>query len=483
MVFAMILDISELSERNPWWTNLDRIWNDGYIRRALESGITWRPRIFTIDELNRDAVYTLRGPRQVGKTTYLKFLIAELLKEIDDSRRIIYLSCDPLENVSELRETLLNYLRWVRGFTKDRLYIVLDEVTRVTDWQLAVKDLLDHNYLGNSVVIACGSHSLDVRKGAELLPGRRGNYVPPPDRILYPMSFREFVSAYEPDLFTKIESRIKGKSFLEAIKELRVFRIDLEILFNKYLITGGFPAAISNFKKNAERTISIHPYNDLKYYIRGDIIRAKKNPDLAEKIINITINMMGDPVSINKIAREANCDPKTAQEYVYVLESMYIILRIPYPDINSWTPLERKMKKLYLFDPFLLYTGRHMLFEGEDPYELTFKTLNTMKPKILELATASHLKRITPRLFYWRTTKGREIDFLVTSKNSIIGIEVKETPKYRDTTYALAVLNRIPSRRRKTAIVTGLTRETIINNHQKIIPIPHLLYIINKLFV
>ena len=140
------------------------------------------------------------------------------------------------------------------------------------------------------------------------------------------------------------------------------------------------------------------------------------------------------------------------------------------------------MKKLYLLDPFLVYTGRHMLFEDEDPYELTLKTLDAMKPKILELLVASHLKRITPRLFYWRTSKGREIDFLIPTRDAIIGIEVKETPKYRDATYALAVLNRIPSRRQKIAIVTGLTKETTINN-QKIIPIPHLLYTINKLFV
>ncbi len=478
----MILDISELSERNPWWLNSDRIWDDGYIRRALKSGISWRPQVFTIGELDRDAVYTLRGPRQVGKTTYLKFLIAELLRKVDDPRRIIYLSCDPIESVSELRETLLNYLRWVRGFTKDRLYIVLDEVTRVTDWQLAVKDLLDHNYLSNSVVLACGSHSLDVRRGAELLPGRRGDYVPPPDRILYPMNFRQFVGAYCPEIFADIERRIKKKRFLKALAELRVFGIDLEILFNKYLITGGFPAAVSNFKRNSEKTMSVHPYNDIKYYIRGDIMRAKKNPEIATKIINAIINTMGDPVSINKIAREANCDPKTAQEYIYVLEAMYIILRIPFPDVNSWTPLERKMKKLYLFDPFLLYTGRHMLLEDEDPYKLTLKTLNRMKPKILELIVAGHLRRITSRLFYWRTSKGKEIDFLAITKDTIIGIEVKETPKYKDTTHALAVLNRIPSRKRKIVIVTGQTKETRINN-KMIIPIPQFLYVIDKLFL
>jgi len=478
----MILDIAELSGRNPWWRNPNAIWHDEHIQRALDSQIHWRPRIFTVNELERNAVYTLRGPRQVGKTTSLKFVIAELLKIIDDPRRVLYLSCDPLDNLHELRVTLLNYLRWARSFTRKHLYIVLDEVTRIGDWQVAIKDLVDHNYLKHSVIVACGSHSLDVRRGAELLPGRRGNYVPPSDRILYPMSFKEFVGAYDPELYANMEARIKDKNFLDAIEELRIFEIELEILLNKYMVTGGFPAAVSNFKKSLEKRISIHPYNDLKYYINGDIMRAKKNPEISRRILNAIIDFMGEPVSINKIARKSNCDPKTAQDYIFVLESMFVINTIPFPDIKTWRPLERKRKKLYLLDPFLLYVGRHMIFEDEDPYELTLKTLNVMKPKILELMVASHLRRLTPRVFYWRTSNGKEVDFVVPVRAKMIGIEIKETPRRKDTAHTLALLNRIPRGGEKLVIITGQTKETLVEQRKIIVPIQLLLYVIDKLF-
>jgi len=477
----MIMDISELYERNPWWHDPRRVQDDMHIGRALESEIYWRPKIFKLNELDRDAVYTLRGPRQVGKPTYLKFIVVELLRGVDDPRRVLYLSCDPLESVSDLRGTLLNYLRWIRGFSKERLYLILDEVTRINNWQLAIKDLIDHNYLENSVVIACGSHSLDVRRGAELLPGRRGNYVPPPDRILYPMSFRQFVNAYDPRVFSDIESRVQGKKLSEAIEELRTFQINLESLFDKYLITGGFPAPISNFKKNLERTIDVHPYNDLKYYISGDIVRAEKNPELAKKIINAIIDTMSNPVSINKIAREANCDPKTAQDYIYVLESMFIVLTVPFPNVNYWTPLERKMKKIYIFDPFLVYAGKHMLLEDEDPFKLALKTLNAMKPKILELVVGNHLRRLASKLFYWRTSKNKEVDFIVPKKDVIIGVEVKETPRRRDLPHVLAILNRMPRGGQKIAIVTGLTKDIVIADNEIILPIPLFLYIVDKL--
>ena len=61
-------------------------------------------KIFNVSDLGADAIYTLSGLRQVGKTTLIKFLIKDLLNLVEDPKTILYLSCDPIENRGELQK-------------------------------------------------------------------------------------------------------------------------------------------------------------------------------------------------------------------------------------------------------------------------------------------------------------------------------------------------------------------------------------------
>ena len=73
--------LDRLRELNPWWSDAQAIQRDRHLR-ALASSPFQRP-ILLLDQLQLDApiVYTLRGPRQVGKTTTVKLLIRKLLDQ------------------------------------------------------------------------------------------------------------------------------------------------------------------------------------------------------------------------------------------------------------------------------------------------------------------------------------------------------------------------------------------------------------------
>ena len=87
-----------LATQNQWWIDPNKIQEDDQIQRAEKSSVRWNPRILYTFNLEQDAVYTLRGPRQVGKTTAIKLTIKKILETGINPRRIFYWTCDLLSN-------------------------------------------------------------------------------------------------------------------------------------------------------------------------------------------------------------------------------------------------------------------------------------------------------------------------------------------------------------------------------------------------
>ncbi len=104
-----------------------------------------------------------------------------------------------MSNPKELANILECYLQNARKtLPKQRLYLFIDEVSSVKDWQKGIKHLWDMGLLENCSVILTGSHSLDIRNASERLPGRRGSVKDVLDKILLPMKFTEYVETKKP---------------------------------------------------------------------------------------------------------------------------------------------------------------------------------------------------------------------------------------------------------------------------------------------
>ena len=82
--------MSSILTQNPWWENPENIETDQSITNYEESQIKWTPRIRHYIKLDDELIYTLRGPRQVGKTTLIKLMIRDLLRKGVNQRRIFY---------------------------------------------------------------------------------------------------------------------------------------------------------------------------------------------------------------------------------------------------------------------------------------------------------------------------------------------------------------------------------------------------------
>ena len=163
----------ELFDLNPWWEDPENIKIDRHIVLFEEKKYKYHPeKILNQIKIDQAGIYTLRGPRQIGKTSALKLLIRALLASDVDPKRIVYLPCDNMKDRFELTDIIMRY---VRVFTQDRkLFLFIDEATLIPDWQLAIKYLVDTGFLDRAVVVITGSSAYDLKISSERLPGRRG---------------------------------------------------------------------------------------------------------------------------------------------------------------------------------------------------------------------------------------------------------------------------------------------------------------------
>jgi len=85
-----MVKIAEIVDQNPWWKHGADFTQYDHTFRKISPIYFKRKEI----ELKKGNVYIIRGPRQVGKTTYLKHTVKNLLDRGINPRHVLYLSLD-----------------------------------------------------------------------------------------------------------------------------------------------------------------------------------------------------------------------------------------------------------------------------------------------------------------------------------------------------------------------------------------------------
>jgi predicted AAA+ superfamily ATPase len=433
-------DLTLLARDNPWWGDHRAIDRDPQIRAVEAAPFVWRPPLPFASPA--PAVYTLRGPRQVGKTTLLKLFIRDLIEaDRRTPRSILYLDCERagLSGAHELAHAVRVYLHWAAE--SQPLYICLDEVTRVRDWGSAVRRLADSGVLESSVLIATGSHALDVKRGGERMPGRRGR-ARHFDYLLMPLSFRDYVSLRLPDIGTRLpalDSLEESAETLQAAREAALDGAVLELEFERYLATGGFLAAVTRERQEGE--IGTDLYVQHRDAIVGEVIRTGHRESYFRELVRWLWPRLGREFSWRDAAGETEIGTHvTARRYLEDMEELYvwhIFQRVKEPDRPS--PAFKSPKKLYPLDPFTFHTlnawGRGAL----DPWRCTCEVLADpgTASRVVEGVVADHLRRAYGRnCFYYRSRTGREVDFVAfgpgDGRTAMVEVKWRDRVERRD---------------------------------------------------
>jgi predicted AAA+ superfamily ATPase len=456
------LSISQLGEQNPWWRDKSLIESDPLIAAWEKSSFRWCPRIVETFQWDAKVVYSLRGPRQVGKTTLLRLKIRDLLKSGVDARRIFYWACDQVESFEKLSAIINGYLDWARRFSKEMLYLFLDEVSAVKDWQRSIKYLYDIGKLRNCLVVLTGSHSLDLVKATESLAGRRGEVDKLvdsiPDKIFLGAKFSEYVETRNQEILKVLRelrllsTRNRLNALLdlangeipERLNELKLYQKDLNGLLDDYLVTGGIPRAVNSYVSRG--AIPEIVYSDYVNLILRDIARWGGNEIFLRQIVQRIVHTLSSKVSWNALKDETEISTHdTARWYVDILRNSFVVCYLHHLNKEKGVPYYRKAKKIYFSDSFIFHSLRWWALGGKQPFSEAFEFLKDAeeKSKLIESVVCNHLIRLlfnmepssqfeyTTRLFYWESSKKREVDFVAKLGDDFLPIELKYQPKVR----------------------------------------------------
>ena len=456
---------SILRESNPWWENPANIQNDQKLQEWEQSEIRYIPRIMHEIKYNFEpsntVVYSLRGPRQVGKTTLVKMQIKEFLNNGISAWNILYYSADLLDTPQDVVDITRTYLNisslWRKG---DRYYIFLDEISSVPQWQKGIKWLVDMNILKNATVMVTGSHSIDIMRSSERLPGRRGVVNGSHDKMLLSMRFSEYVTVtnntirkimVKNDMFSistrrGIFAKLLNNEIDERLYLFEQYQDELDYILQSYLITGGIPKIVDEKIKTGN--ISESTKNAYFESLMGQWGSFQKNKTFLKQFCMAIIKGMGTHMSWNGLFKEADLgSPNTASDYAHTLKEMFVLLIIHMYGTDKKIPLIKKNRKFYFQDPFFL----HML-NTVAGLDTTFNTniinytaQEENQGKILEGVVADHLIRWAfdlsgqrqsfdyfDHVFYWKDEKGREVDFILRAGEfAEVPIELKYRNKIK----------------------------------------------------
>lgn len=421
-----MLSDAEILKQNEWWSKPGWRETDPHLRALRRQPQRLPAPVTEQIDLADPGIHTLRGPRQVGKSTALKLLVERALEQVAPSR-VIYLAFDLLEGrpLSELAATVVR-AKELAG-AEQPMILLLDEVTEVDGWQTAVKAIWDDGTLREDVVVCTGSSAVDLHRGtAERLPGRRGAGG---DHALFPHSFATFASALDqaipasPRLSIEALVSTDGR---EALREALRHGPRLSAALERYLAFGGLPHAIAEActgaRRPTERTLAVSLDSLLRELQRRGASRAE-----AHALLERLIRSLGSSLSWTSLAQDMAVSPPTARSYVEFLAASYQLLPIYSWRSDSGSPALGRDKKVYFADP-LMHSAAHAQAPG----------LEVDLPALVENAVAICLQRryepeqlrmegfdAPSRLHVWRTRRSGEIDFVCGSRDQLAAVEVK----------------------------------------------------------
>ena len=323
-----------------------------------------------------DRAVVLSGPRRSGKTYLMYMGIKELLARKEDKNSILYVNFEDsrlLGAMSQDLNTLLEVFFEICPDRNDKTWVFLDEIQVIPDWERFVRTLVD---MENVNVFVTGSSSKLMSK--EIATSMRGRSL---TYNVYPFSFAEVLKAGK----LEYEEYLSSAQMGEIIQKLE-----------DYVRYGGFPETV-RYREEWDRILS----EIVDVTIFRDIVERYdvKNIKMLKLFLNAIFN--SKEFSIHKFynflkSQGYKVSKNTLYTYFGYFEDSFIVFplkRFSY----SYKNIESSISKIYLVDNGLLS------LQGIRDYG-----------RLIENIVFIELKRRSKGdLFYYKSTSGREIDFII----------------------------------------------------------------------
>lgn len=419
------MELERLAEQNPWWREGATFGTDHHLARFDGMPLKLVHPVEAKVGLASIGMQVMRGPRQIGKTTLLKRLIRSLVEKGTDSRRVLYLALDiaDIRNQLDLLDALRTFVRASRGAGKR--YVLLDEITHCPEWATGLKAAADLGILDEVYLLATGSHALDIAKGTERLPGRRGALEAGFNLEMGHFPFSAIAAAVC-GAEAAASSSWDPEELVDTARENSVRVSGYQDAFRIFLRAGGLPRPLADTITGGDFSLDTAALH--KDAVLGDILRAGKSEPQLRDILRAVVLARGSALSWHGLAeRIASGSKNTVAEYLDTVRACYLVEVLPQPaSLGSRTPAPRKPRKVLFRDPFLHHVFGAWATGAADPRDAAAACLANPESTgvLVESAMAGQLHSHFSQIMHWRDSG--EIDMIgVTGTGKQVRFEVK----------------------------------------------------------
>ena len=340
----------------------------GLIRREIQNKIA--------DYIPQREILIITGVRRSGKSSLMKLLCDDILKSGDVlESNILYLNFEDerfvpftLQDFEPLYETFIE-LENPQG----RIYLFLDEIQNISGWEKWLNRLYEFEYV--NIFVTGSNASLLSSEISTALTGRNRQIV------TWPFSLREFLA-------------MKGVSINAKSLYKRQEKVAIKRAFREYLELGGFPEVL----KIGDATLLEQYYKDIIY---RDVITRYGIKNIKE-IKELTLFLASNPGTIQSYKNMQKIigvrSQNTVKNYLEALNEVYLFFSMDLFDYSL---------KRQIYNPSKIYCIDSALSNS-----ISFKFSRNMG-HIYENIVFLELQRRNKELYYWKSKKGREIDFIV----------------------------------------------------------------------
>ncbi len=322
----------------------------------------------------RPLIQVLAGPRQVGKTTGVRQLIAQAAWPHHYANADDVLISDRNWLLAQWQQALL---------LGDGALLVIDEVQKVANWPETVKALWDARP-GRLRVLLLGSSALQIQDGVtESLAGR----------------------------FELL--RVHHWTFAELHA---AFGYDLQ----RYLSFGGYPGAVA-LEHDPDRWYAYMKDAIVEAVIGKDILQSRKiaNPALFRQAFQILCAYPAQEISYTKLLGQLQDKGNTdlVKHYIDLYGGAFLLHALQKYSPKAWLTRSSSPKMLPACPAlYSMATGVNVA-QNPEQYGRAF-----------ELAVGAELMQQPGQVFYWRE-RHDEVDFVYQYRDALYAIEVKSGRK------------------------------------------------------
>lgn len=383
-------------------------------------------------------IVVLTGARQVGKST--------LLREESPFSDWLHINLDDFELLAQAQKDPSSL--WAGSS-----HVIIDEVQKAPGLLTAIKMAVDSNPGLFRFILSGSANLLLMERVTESLAGR-AVYFP-----LQPMTAGEMQGTTPPDVLERFFSARfpdPGESDVPVVDPT-------PMMWKGFMPPLMFLQGPSSVSRWWEGYVTTFLERDLRQLSQIDAL-----PDFRRLMTTLALRC-GGVLNQTEVARDLGMSQPTVHRYINLLETTCLVERLPAFAVNRTKRLIKSPKVMWS-DP-----GLSTFLSGHHDEE----SLKTSRESggIFESMVYLHLKVLAqhmvprPSFYFWRTTTGKEVDFVLEWGRKLVALEVKLSarPRYSDIESLKLFLDEYPETS-AGVLVHGGGRVQIM--HEKIVALP-----------